>query len=445
MADPQYNGRPAKIEVHRVQPVYAKGRCEPNRVAVLVAGRTNAAKVSFDLRHDHGGELSVQEGLAWAGIDTFAPDMLGYGRSTRFGMDDPCNASRPDDTTNNAGIFPLDQQGRATPPTLAVNPLAGQRCAHSSSVRFGNTDLWVRDIARGIDDAIARGQPSDGKVTLIGYSFGAQRVGRALDPERHDLYQKVNKVIFGAPLFLGAFGARQPRDEPCDARERTCLPGEPRATWASFPVTVSGFFPFAMPQPREQACAGHVVPGSDQEFWEQSLAVDEIGSGWGGDVPGAPSGVIRSPTFSTYGFNQDVAALFSLPTLVMQGLDDSGLPPGQPGYANSCALYNALPAALANKVLVHLDCATHVFLLEGCTADNPRCQGRPGITPYGGSEGEGWHGAHSTFVAAAAEWIKDGTFTVPGQAPATQGKFRIDNTGLAHVQGDADGTPVTCP
>jgi predicted alpha/beta-fold hydrolase len=66
------------------------------------------------------------------------------------------------------------------PTLLSVNPLAGQRRAHSSSVRFARTDVWVRDIRQVIDDAIARSQPSNGQVTLIGYSLGALRVGRTL-------------------------------------------------------------------------------------------------------------------------------------------------------------------------------------------------------------------------------------------------------------------------
>jgi pimeloyl-ACP methyl ester carboxylesterase len=444
MIDDQYNGKLAKLSVHRVKPAYARECANPfNRAAVLIHGRTIAARPNFDLRHDGGGELSVQEGLAWAGIDTFAPDMLGYGRSTRFGLDDPCNASRADDTSNNTGIFPLNQQGTA----LSVNPLAGELCAHSSSVRFGNTDLWVRDVERAIDDAIQKGHPEGDQVTLIGYSFGAQRVGRALDPDRYyvdgvpnQIIHKVNKVVFGAPLFLAPFGASQMRDEPS-------------TTWASFPLALSGRGGFAIPNPsREAACLGHIVPGSEQEFWEQSLDrdYDAISSTWGGSVPGQPTGLIRSPTFSTYGFNQSVAALLTLPTLVIQGLDDGppAMPPGTPGPAHSCALYKSLPATL-DKVLVHVGCAYHTFILEGCAAPGPgaelpaRCQGHPGVTPYGGNDGAGWAGPHSTFVAAVAEWIKEGTFTVPGHAPATQGKFVVDDSGVAHVQGE-DGTAVSC-
>ena len=89
----------------------------------------------------------MQEGLARAGIDTFAPSLLGYGqldqvrrRSGRPGQHQPealrsgrhhLSPSEGCDRTNNP-LFPLDQQGTL----LNVNPLAGKRRAHSSSVRF---------------------------------------------------------------------------------------------------------------------------------------------------------------------------------------------------------------------------------------------------------------------------------------------------------------------
>ena len=159
---------------------------------MLIHGRTVPGPVAFDLRDraNAGGELSVQEALARAGIDTFAPSLLGFGRSTRLdeGLNDPGNASlRPYladgacpypegcDRTHNP-VFPLDQQGTM----LTVHPLAGERRAHSSRHRFARIDVWVRDIRQVIDDAIARAKPSDGKVVLLGYSAGAQRVGRTL-------------------------------------------------------------------------------------------------------------------------------------------------------------------------------------------------------------------------------------------------------------------------
>ena len=158
--------------------MYSPGKCADvlNRAAVLIHGRTTTGPVAFDLRQRApGGESpSVQKGLALAGIDAFAPSLLGYGRSTRFGMDDPANASvrayESDGTTcnyqadggcdrTNNPIWSLDQQGTV----LFVNPLAGQRRPHSSNARFARTDVWVRDVRQVVDDAITRAQPTDGK------------------------------------------------------------------------------------------------------------------------------------------------------------------------------------------------------------------------------------------------------------------------------------------
>ena len=148
-------------------------RCPP--AVVLIHGRTVPGPVLFDLRDPATGggdlNLSLQKALAWEGIDTFAPNLLGYGRSTRFdeGLNDPGNASlgacptdgtRPPpegcDYTFNERINPLDQQGQRDPTLLWVNPLGGQRRAHSSDFRFARTDVWVRDIDHVIADAIKK-------------------------------------------------------------------------------------------------------------------------------------------------------------------------------------------------------------------------------------------------------------------------------------------------
>jgi hypothetical protein len=269
MPDPQFDGLQAQLEVHRVRPVYADKCSEmPNRAVVLVHGRSVTGPVAFDLRYPApgGGNLSVQEGLAWAGIDTFAPNLLGYGRSTGFehALDDPANASlgplaqngicpHPEgcDRTPNP-IFPLDQQRTLLP----ANPLGGQPHPHSSDMRFANTDVWVRDIAQTIDDAITRAQPADGKVTLVGYSVGALRAGRALYAARYpEVAGKVDRVAFLSPFFGG------PTEEAA-----------PPQGFVYFPLTlmeraqiVEGAR-MASPE-REVACAGYTVDGSGEQAW----------------------------------------------------------------------------------------------------------------------------------------------------------------------------------
>ena len=71
MPDAQFEGRPAKLQVHRVRPVYAHGKCAGvrSRAAVLIHGRTVPGPAVFDLRDPvtGGGELSVDEGLRGQG------------------------------------------------------------------------------------------------------------------------------------------------------------------------------------------------------------------------------------------------------------------------------------------------------------------------------------------------------------------------------------------
>ncbi|HEY3556556.1 MAG TPA: alpha/beta fold hydrolase [Kribbella sp.] len=416
MPDPKFAGRPAEIEVHQVRPVYAHGKCSavPNRAAVLVHGSRVPGTPSFDLRQQapDGGTLSTQRALAAAGIDTFAPSLLGYGRSTRFadGLDDPANASlRPynaDGSCSHAEgcdrahlpIFPLDQQG-----TLLVNnPLDGQRHAHSTSERFARTDVFVRDIRQVINYAIARAKPSDGKVTLIGWSFGANYAARTLYSSPA-FAKKVNRVVFHSSGF----------DTPTEEVA-------PPAGFTSFPTSlatrtsiVSGPM---MPPGRAEVCTGHRIPGAQEQLWAQMMEEDPLGSTWGGDRAN-PAGLNRSPTFSLYGWNAELAARVTTPSLVIHGTDDTVANPEW-----GPAIYNSL--GTPNKVLVQVQCGSHLLHLAGCSG--PRCIPESG-TPYGGRAGEPWAGPYSTYQTALIEWIKHGTFD-----GAANGRFIINESGVAN-------------
>jgi pimeloyl-ACP methyl ester carboxylesterase len=426
MPDKQFDDRPAKIQVHRVQPVYRK-KCPEvtSRAAVLVHGRTINAPVTFDTKYPApgGGTLSVQEALAWTGIDTFAPSLLGYGESTTFkeGLDDPANASlrpfeggscpHPEgcDRTHNP-VFGLDLQGSL----LLNNPLNGQRQKHSSNVRFAGTDVWVRDIGQVSDDAIAQAQPTDGKVTLIGYSLGAMRVGRALDAAKYPgIVAKVNRAVFLSPFFFVAPNVQAPTEE--------AAPPTGFVTLLTLLERSQFIAADTLPPVRGAVCPGYEVAGRKDHQWAQLMA-DDLGRDWGGSDNQNPAGLLRSPTFSSYGWNAAVAGQLIPPTLVMQGLDDAGTPVGS---ANAHAIYNALPASMSNKVLVQLDCATHGMMFEGCS-NAARCTPTSG-TPYGGVPGQPWAGAHSTIQAALIEWITSTTFN-----GNPTGKFLVGSSGIAN-------------
>jgi pimeloyl-ACP methyl ester carboxylesterase len=385
MPDPRLDGLPAELSVNVVRPVFAAGRCRgvPAHAVVLVHGRTLSAAPSFDVRapdpRDPARTLSLQEALAWSGIDTYAPDLLGYGGSTRFGLDDPCNASLrscadaggpfPEGCDASASpIFPLDQQGKEL----------GRRCRHSSGVRFGRTEVWVRDLLQVVDLAVEDARPEAGKVVLLGYSAGGLRVGRALDPRVSPLAGKVSRAVFVSSIFGG------PTEEPTPPPAIT------------FPLTLWRPPP---PSPDPAACEGRTIAGSRERQWEQAQEADPVGRTWG---------LVRAPTFSTHGWNPEVAARLKTPALILQGLDDAGL--GQPplhGAGSACAIHGSL--SVPEKVVVRVGCATHAILLEGCAGE--RCGA--------------WGGPRATVKAAVVEWVKRGTFE--GHA---RGSFLVDGSGV---------------
>ena len=441
MPDPQFKGLSASLHVHRARPVYrGMSSSVSTHAVVLIHGRTIPSPVAFDLQYPApgGGNLSLQEALAWEGIDTFAPSLLSYGKSTRFetGLDDPGNASLrpydpPDSTsclylegcdyTSIPAINPLDQQGRM----LLVHPLAGKRRAHTSKLRFARTDVWVRDIDQVIDDAIERNAktygegPVGNKVALVGYSLGGQHVGRTLyakNSNKHLLYAddglnedlhnrakviaKVSRVVFLNSLFGGQ-------------------PEEPPMTRPTFPLTLNDKTGsnalWRMPTELvgcEATCTGHIIPGTPEQIWCQTMEQETKGRVWGGDDPNNPLGLNRAPTFSGYGWNRDVAMQLSTPTLVMQGLKDAVVPTAPPGTTlgqHAQAIYDALPDSMTNKVLVQVECASHALPWEGCSGD--RCKTSGGLLPSGAKQpNTPWAGPHATLKAALSEWIKSGKF-----------------------------------
>jgi pimeloyl-ACP methyl ester carboxylesterase len=416
--------------------------------------------VAFDLREPAtgGGDLSVQEALAWAGIDTFAPSLLGYGGSTRFdkGLDDPGNASlrpyNPPNSTNCLhsegcdrtlipGINPLDQQGSM----LLVHPLPGKRRAHTSKFRFARTDVWVRDIDQVIDDAIKRhatnygAGPDGNKVALVGYSLGGQHVGRTLfrnNPNQQLLHaddglnvdlhnrdkviEKVSRVVFLNSLF----GPPGSPEEPPGMDDRLTFPLTLNDRSGSDVIWRMPGEPLGC----EATCYGHIIPGTQEQVWCQTMEQETLGRVWGGDDPNYPTGLNRAPTFSGYGWNPNVAGQLSTPTLVMQGLKDTVVPtaPGKTPGEHAQAIYDALPSSMTNKVLVQVECASHALLWEGCAGE--RCTPISGQTPYGGKPNEPWAGPHATLKAALIEWIKYGKFN-----ERDRGSWIVGENGVART------------
>jgi pimeloyl-ACP methyl ester carboxylesterase len=468
MPDPTLDGQMVQMRVHRVKPVYAHGKCSSvrNEAIVMVHGRSAPGSPSFDLRltpteeDPDGSRISAQVALAWEGIDTFAPDLLGYGLSWRGPLDDPCNASLPacvnlngDGTcpanaphavVNTAGftecspvavgcdrtrvpVFPVNQQANR-PVGLGVNP-GLPLCAHSSPYHFANPDVFASNILQTIDFVIDEARPKGGKVTLLGYSFGGPSTSRALYLLGDHAHRKVKRVVLVNSLFNLFPGA------PGTPPVVTNLPTEeedlsPAEKSTSFPLSLAGLGSWTGVGAREAQCTGRVTPEVINAFWDQIMELDPLGDTWGGTVPNVydengellvnnSSGLLRSPTFTRNGWNTEVAATFTLPTLLLHAADDNVALPG-----NADNMFNAL-TSVENKVLVKVDCSSHQFIGEACSG--ARCDDQdPNTTPYGQvPEDQAWMGPHHTIAAALIEWIKDGKFN-----DSKCGQFAVNPSGI---------------
>jgi pimeloyl-ACP methyl ester carboxylesterase len=93
-AVPAIQGQTAAIYVREVvlPGTVARDRALGDKVVLFIHGAGTPAEVSFDAQY---GDYSWMAFLAKAGLDVFAMDMTGYGRSTRpAAMNDPCNLSK---------------------------------------------------------------------------------------------------------------------------------------------------------------------------------------------------------------------------------------------------------------------------------------------------------------------------------------------------------------
>jgi len=383
MPDGQFSFVPARLDVHRVKPVFPTGcpKISPIRALVLVHGRTIPASAAFDLQYR---DYSLMERLAMRGIDTFAVNQLGFGRSALSGDPDPltnaCNASlRQCPVPLNGTCTPIpgkcdcqgqpatqrmDQQG--SPRYLNPNPLI-ERCGqHTSNTRFERVTDQAAELDLVIDDAMAKSGLA--KVHLLGLSTGGHTVGKYLgdDPAHR---AKVAGVIFLDSSGFGGIAG---------------LAEQPSTSWPLGVIDRQDALENFNLDPAN--CPGQQDPGIPDALWGAIRARDPIGSQWGPQ----PDGLSRYPLVSRFLWNPTVAGNIDLPALVVHGLKDNVVLPARgleiwsssplqapettctsdaqcaSGYA--CRSFPA-PAScrLSNRTLVQLACASHALLWETCS------------------------------------------------------------------------------
>jgi pimeloyl-ACP methyl ester carboxylesterase len=396
---PNHSGLPAQVEIRRVRPIYHTGRCRNLvRSAVLVHGRTIDGISAFDVPY---GDYSLMTSMANNGIDAFAFNQLGFGASSHFSMDDPCNASRSTDAAVN--VNPTNQQNVL----LVPNPLQAE-CLHSDNSHFTDRQAGIDQLdavvkhvlslshggaeeegedgtaagrrrATGRDrdhserpDRVAR-EPNPHtrrRVSLFSWSLGSTVVGPYLAVPRNQA--NIARVVMLAGPF-GTTPALTQLEPP---------PGVGRATW---PLGVGNFAGVSALVQVNAACPGQRSVDVLHAVWDSMRSRDPYAAGWGSNQDPVTGGLSRWPTAVRWGWGPTEAAAITVPVLVIGGLIDQTVP-----AAHLDALYGALSSS--QKVRVRIDCASHASLWEGSAAAS------------------GWGGPHTTIQAAVIEWLTNGTY-----------------------------------
>jgi pimeloyl-ACP methyl ester carboxylesterase len=388
-------GKEAVIDIHRVRPIYddnterddkqmtTSRQVNPRecrrlnnhaeRAVIMLHGRTVDAVAAFD---PGIAGYNLQRAIANAGFDTYAINLLGYGFSSRFSMENPCNASSKWDTllVERNPLHPINQQALLIP-----NPLSGE-CGHTDNHYFADSSTNVANLRAVVAHVLQRTHLS--KVNLVGWSAGGPVIGMYVaEPANAAI---VDRMVFLSPLFVLPQTMPGPDSQP---------------KWSLGISTIDltkGLF-FLPPDPA--TCPGQVPDGQVEAIWAKQLERDPLGATWGSSDP-VRGHVVRWPTTLRWRWNATTAPAVHSPALIVSGMLDRLTPP-----IWATELYDSLSST--EKVLVRIDCGSHPTFLEGST--NP----------------SGWGGPHVVAQDATLQWLTKGTYN-----GATKGIFHAhtDNT-----------------
>src|SRR5216684_6729110 len=312
---PRSFGERAELDIHRVSPVYKHGRCThlegvATHAVILVHGAATEAVTTFDLRfpgnadardseideeeRDRGAmrsEYSLMESLARAGVETFAVNQLGYGFSTRFQLDDPCNTSQSDQLR-----------------FLVPNPLEDGICHRSPDpFRFTNTDAARDQLAVVVNHVLEEVDVK--KVSFFSWSRGGNGVGAytSRDPS------KVESLVFLASEFEAA---GNPQQFPLLVADRAQSFSNWDQQLAKDP---------AGKERNPALCPGEREPAILDAIWQSGRRRDPLGSTWG-STDELTGGVRRAPTATLSGWDADAVGKVHVPTLILTGKFDNQNP-----------------------------------------------------------------------------------------------------------------------
>lgn len=275
---------------------------QPERAVVFIHGGGTPSDVSFDTPYK---DYSWMGYLAQQGFVVYGLDLTGYGRSTRpAAMNNPCNLS-------------AEEQQQFIP------VLIKKACAKSHARPLTDIESDWADMDAAIK--FIRTQKHIKSIALIGWSQGGPRSFGYV--QRYP--GNVDKLILLAPAYH--------RD--------TALKRPPYTQVAQL-FSVQSQSEFIRGWDKQIGCSNQVDLPIREVIWREMLASDELGKTWG-------SGVRRAPEQGkTWGFNQNSAAQFSLPTLLISGEFDRQVLPQRVHE-----LYEDLGSP--EKVLLKLGCSSH--------------------------------------------------------------------------------------
>ena len=306
---PVLDGQTTQIYVREVARASAvlRGSIARDRVVLFIHGAGTPSEVAFDVPYQ---DYSWMAFLARAGFDVFAMDTTGYGRSTRPApMNDPCNLSHA-------------QQ------TALVGSLIDAPCSPSYPHQLTTIASDWNDISAVADHIRALRHVE--KLNLIAWSLGGPRAGgyTAHNPD------KVRSLVLLAPAY-GRTGRADPPEK---------LPRDGPA------FNTQSLEAFNENWDRQVGCKDQYDEGAHDAIWRAMLDSDPVGATWG-------TGVRRAPSTTVWGFNNEVVAKITVPTLMVSGAHDKQVPPERVRD-----LYTDLGSS--DKVFIDLACSSHNAMWE---------------------------------------------------------------------------------
>jgi pimeloyl-ACP methyl ester carboxylesterase len=298
---PGMKGAETSIYVREIPAAPSSSIPKADRVVLFVHGGSTPGSEVFDLPRP---SYSWMRYFSNAGYDTFALDFTGYGRSTRPPpMSDPCN-------------LPEDQQ------KLLIPAIIPAPCKPSISEPIATMQSEWDELEAVIE--YVRKLRGVAKVSIVAWSRGGPRTSGYL--LRHP--DRVSRMFLLAPDYARNWSMDKPTLTPT---------------------------PMIAPMnrgrdaPPPAGCEGYYDPAIRDLARKESVALDPVGTQWGGAFRQLPS--------LKYGMNPEGAKRIRVPIAMAAGALDTVVLP-----ARVKEFYEDLGSA--DKIFIDLGCASHSAMWE---------------------------------------------------------------------------------